>query len=253
MKQTKICTKCYEEKPLLEFNNGKQYYDGKTPSCKSCIKKAKQIYYEKHKNNIKLKVKAYSIKQSDKISKNKKKYYDDNKETIQKKQKAYKELNKQKIDTYMNSWRQINKEKINKTQKKWIEINKDKIKMIKQKYRKKRKENDPLFKLTENIRTTICNSLKRNGYTKKSKTFQILGCTYDEFKQHLEKQFQPWMSWDNYGQYNGQPEYGWDIDHIIPLKTAITEEDIIRLNHYTNLRPLCSYYNRNVKKDKLIL
>jgi hypothetical protein len=33
----------------------------------------------------------------------------------------------------------------------------------------------------------------------------------------------------------------WDIDHIIPISSAKTKEDIIRLNHYTNLQPLCSY------------
>jgi len=44
----------------------------------------------------------------------------------------------------------------------------------------------------------------------------------------------------------------WDIDHIIPTSTAKTEEDIIRLNHHTNLQPLCSYMNIIVKKDNII-
>lgn len=39
-------------------------------------------------------------------------------------------------------------------------------------------------------------------------TEQILGCLYDEFKQHLEKQFEPWMTWNNRGLYNGTLEYG---------------------------------------------
>ena len=47
----------------------------------------------------------------------------------------------------------------------------------------------------------------------------------------------------------GELNHGWDIDHIIPVSTAKTEEDIIKLNHYTNLQPLCSYINRYVKKD----
>ena len=59
------------------------------------------------------------------------------------------------------------------------------------------------------------------------------------------------MSWDNYGKYNGLLNYGWDIDHIIPVSSSKTEEDIIRLNHYTNLQPLCSKINRDIKKDKL--
>ena len=52
------------------------------------------------------------------------------------------------------------------------------------------------------------------------------------------------MSWDNHGTY-------WDIDHIIPLSTALNEADIIRLNHYTNLQPLDSFINRYVKRDRL--
>ena len=52
------------------------------------------------------------------------------------------------------------------------------------------------------------------------------------------------MSWENYGVV-------WDIDHIIPLSTALTEEDVLKLNHYTNLQPLDSYINRFVKRDKL--
>ena len=59
------------------------------------------------------------------------------------------------------------------------------------------------------------------------------------------------MSWDNHGLYNGQQCYGWDIDHIIPVSSANTEEDVIRLNHYTNLQPLCSHINRDIKKNSL--
>ena len=59
------------------------------------------------------------------------------------------------------------------------------------------------------------------------------------------------MNWNNYGLWNGELNYGWDIDHIIPISSAKTEEEIIKLNHYSNLRPLCSQINRYVKKDKL--
>lgn len=39
------------------------------------------------------------------------------------------------------------------------------------------------------------------------------------------------------------------INHIIPISSAKTIEDVIRLNHYTNFQPLDSYENRVVKKD----
>jgi hypothetical protein len=59
------------------------------------------------------------------------------------------------------------------------------------------------------------------------------------------------MNWDNHGLYNGTERYGWDIDHRTPLDTAVTEEDVIRLNHYTNLQPLCSKVNRHIKRNNI--
>jgi len=57
---------------------------------------------------------------------------------------------------------------------------------------------------------------------------------------------------NNQGKYNGKLNYGWDMDHIIPIASAESEEDIIKLNHYTNLQPLCSFVNRVIKRDNLI-
>jgi hypothetical protein len=51
--------------------------------------------------------------------------------------------------------------------------------------------------------------------------------------------------------YNGSENFGWDIDHFIPVSSAKTEEDIVKLNHYTNLQPLCSYVNRYIKRNKI--
>ena len=60
------------------------------------------------------------------------------------------------------------------------------------------------------------------------------------------------MTWENHGIYNGEINYGWDIDHIIPISFAKSEEDMLKLNHYTNLQPLCSKNNRDIKKNNLI-
>jgi hypothetical protein len=61
------------------------------------------------------------------------------------------------------------------------------------------------------------------------------------------------MSWDNYGKYNGELNYGWDLDHIIPLCTVTTIDELIKLNHYTNFQPLCSKVNRDLKREKQII
>jgi hypothetical protein len=92
-------------------------------------------------------------------------------------------------------------------------------------------------------------SLKKNGFTKKSRTHEILGCSYEDFKNHIESLWEPWMNWDNRGLYNGKKNYGWDIDHIIPQSKAMTEDELIKLNHYKNLKPLCGYINRVIKRD----
>lgn len=192
-------------------------------------------------------------------------YWNNNKEFISEKQKLrYNEkrieLLEQKKDYYIRKKEEIceakkayyeaNKEKINKRKKAYYETNKEKINKQKVQYERERKKIDPLYKLRKNIGTLIRNSINNNGYKKTSSTANILGCSFEEFKQHLESLFEPWMSWDNYGLYKRDTyNYGWDIDHIIPSSSGLNEQEITTLNNYTNLKPLCSKINRDVKRD----
>jgi hypothetical protein len=119
---------------------------------------------------------------------------------------------------------------------------------------KNRYHNDPLYRVKKNVRTSVNRSFNRlfeGKYKKSQKTEQILGCTFEEFFVYLESKFEPWMNWNNKGKYNGEFNYGWDIDHIIPLSSAKTENDIYKLNYYKNLQPLCSKVNRDIKFYKL--
>jgi len=159
-----------------------------------------------------------------------KEYIEKNKQYIKIKQKIYRVKNKEKIIEY----RVNNKEKRNT-------------------YHKNRINNDPLYKLSYSIRININTSFKHNNHRKKSKTQEILGCTFKEFKIYLESLFEPWMTWQNHGNWDGIPteiNTAWDIDHIIPSSSAKTEEDVYKLNHYTNFQPLCSYTNRYIKRNK---
>jgi hypothetical protein len=95
------------------------------------------------------------------------------------------------------------------------------------------------------MRSRINIYLKSRKIYKTNKTFEIVGCTPEFLKEHLEKQFKEGMSWENYGLY------GWHIDHIIPLSSSKTEEKIHQLSHYTNLQPL--WAEDNLKKGNKIL
>ena len=109
-------------------------------------------------------------------------------------------------------------------------------------YYRNRKANDPMFKLRYNIASRIINSMKGKGFSKNTKTAQLLGCSYQEFKAHLESQFTDGMTWENQGE--------WHLDHVIPCSAASNEEELIALQHYSNFQPMWGAENLS-KSDTL--
>lgn len=131
--------------------------------------------------------------------------------------------------------------------KKYYLKNKSKINKRKTDYCKTKRQLDKTYKFKKNIRRLISLSFKRKGnnFSKKTKTTYILGCTIDEFKSYIQSKFIENMTFENHGLK------GWHLDHIIPISSAKTKEDIIRLNHYTNFQPL--WAEDNLKKGNKIL
>jgi len=117
---------------------------------------------------------------------------------------------------------------------------KEKSQTTRRKYQTKRKKSDSIFKLIKDMRSNLCRIIRGQGYTKKSSCNDIYGCSWEQLKNHIESQFKDGMSWENRGE--------WHIDHIIPLVNATTEEQLIRLNHFTNLRPLWAKENLTRRK-----
>ena len=117
-------------------------------------------------------------------------------------------------------------------------------KLRKQEQRKERRANDPVFNLINRMRCRIWKYLNILEISKKNKTFDIVGCSPEFLKQHLEKQFTEGMCWELLGQHI-------HIDHIIPLSSAKTEDELYKLCHYENLQPL--WAEDNLKKSNKIL
>lgn len=168
------------------------------------------------------------------------------------------------MNTYSRNYHEINKTIVSEKNKKFRmenpNINKEKCKLYKQKnpgwFKKwldKNKEHrrnyimeynsNPKIKIKNSLRGRI-NELMNKKYNN-PKTLDLLGCEYEYFIKYIENKFMDGMSWDNYGYY------GWHLDHIIPLSSAKTEEEIANLFHYTNLQPL--WANDNLKKSNKIL
>ena len=220
----KICCKCKVVKPFDEFGKDKKAKDGLNYNCKSCIKELNKEYREANREKKAAKAK---------------KYYEANKEKIITQVKEYYEANKEKKKEY----RQANEERMKEYKKEYYQTNKEKVKEYIKQYQKERRKTDPLYKMKGNLRIRTSFAFKNKGYSKTSKTQEMLGVDWEIAKAHIERQFKKGMNWDNYGEFH--------IDHIIPLASANTEEELKKLCHYTNLQPLWAEDNLS-KSDKII-
>ena len=210
--QKKTCRSCGLLKNLELFNKSKANTDGYNNQCKQCQSDYKKEYFIKNKERLSDKFKTLSEEDKERIRAQKRKSY------------------------YLNI----------------TEESKEKSRKNRKIYHKMKMDTDLLYKLKHGFQRRLNKSLKRNKfiYSKSIDLLDIIGCSFEEFKRHLESKFENWMTWDNYGKYNGEFNYGWDIDHVIPISTATSEIEVKNLNHYTNLQPLCSKINRDIKRNK---
>jgi len=222
----------------------KAYYEEK--------KEKKKAHYEANKEKFAEKKKAHYEANKEKFAEKNKAYYEANKEKIAELGKTYRKANKEKIAERKKAYHEANKEKFAEKNKAYYEANKEKIVERVKAYEKQRRAKDPLFRLKDNYRHSCLKAFYSIDKKKNNSSLKLLGLNdWQELAGHLSKQFYDHpetgeeMTFDNHGYY------GWHIDHIIPLSTATTEEDIIKLCHYTNLQPLWAEENRT-KSNKIL-
>ena len=235
----KKCTKCLIPKGDDCFSKG-QYW------CKDCCKQyrienkdkqkfAKQVYLEENKDIIKEKKHSYYMDNRDYFIDKRLKYNLENQNDIRKYQKEYRIKNKEYFAEYQKEYQYS--------------------------YRKKRKLIDPTFKLRLSLSTAINFALKKASTSKNGKSIgKYLTYTMQELKEHLESQFEPWMTWDNHGTYdpkiwndNDQSTWTWQIDHIIPCSKfhyfSMEDNKFLECWALSNLRPYSAKQNI-IDKDK---
>lgn len=192
-----------------------EFYKDRLTRCSECERERMRLYRLEHPANVK---------------KTKRKWIDNNIEKVKEGKKK---------------WNDSNLEKVKEGKKKWKSENPDKVREYKKKNHKLRKQRDPFYRSIYNLRKRTAAYLKQMGVKKDSSMFTMVGCTPEEFRVYLESKFLEGMSWDNYGID------GWHIDHIIPISSANTLEDVKKLCHHTNFQPL--WAEDNLKKSNKIL
>lgn len=99
-----------------------------------------------------------------------------------------------------------------------------------------RRARDPQFHLAHVLRSRLGKYVRGDC---RISAVRHLGCTIAALRVWLEAQFQPGMTWENYGRG------GWEIDHITPLIAfdLTDSEQAKRAVHFTNLQPLWAVQN----------
>jgi len=202
-----------------------------------------KIFRQNHKSERKIYDKNFYKSNKKRIRQRIKRYYQRNKKKIAKYQKEYRHHNLVKdIQTHKNYYLK-NKIKIIKNNKKYRQLHKNKFRKWFATYMQKRRKTDINFKLKSYLRTRIWRALK--GRVKKSNTtINLVGCSINHLKNHIEKKFKKGMSWSNYGK--------WHVDHIRPCVSFDFRkpEEQRECFNYTNLQPL--WAKDNLKKQAQI-
>lgn len=194
----------------------------------------------------------------------KRKYYEANKEKVIAKACEYQEENKDKAKASNRKSKKKHAQKRRKYNRDWRDQNIERERKKESARVHKRRETDPVFRLRQNVSKTINKMLKEQNASKKGSSFlAYIPYTIQEYKDHIESLFEPWMNWDNQGKYsrktwddNDSSTWKWQIDHIIPQSklpyTSMEDNNFKKCWALTNLQPLSAKDNL-LKGDKILV
>lgn len=212
----KQCTSCKELKLFDRFSKSKNSKYNTKARCKSCLNVEAVSYREVNKDTIKNKHKEWRLRNKDYICEKSKQYYENNTESIKSKRSKY----------YYDNKDLINKKRLQKanTKRHYCDV----------------------YRTKEVIKNSIRRTIRKKHMNRKNNVTEIIGCSYEYLWNHLCGTFE-----ENYGiPREWLSSFDYHIDHIIPLDSAKTVEDVYCLNHFTNLQILLATDNIS-KSNKL--
>ena len=193
--------------------------------CKNCQREQSNSWRAKNKERISRVNAEYFKNNQEKVLEANRSWYRANNESVLARTKKYKEDNAEFYKQYYLQYGKDNKEKIKQKSKQHYENNKEKITQKNKKWKKENREKyreyirknqrerrlNPANRVNAAVSVGIYHSLKKN---KKGRGWEsLVGYKLADLMSHLESQFSPGMTWDNYGFW------GWHIDHIRPISS----------------------------------
>ena len=245
----RICSKCKAEKDECNFSNSE--LNKNKGQCKSCKKEYQKHYQLDNRDEILKNKKQYYQDHKDEMGEIKKQYYKKNKSEMVKNFKLYRLRNKDKINEYNKQYYQNNVSEMLEYQRLYRLTHKDEMSEYQRIYRKNRIKLDPIYRLRRAVSSIIFRMLKSQGSSKNGLSIiKFLPYSVEELKTHLESLFEPWMTWNNHGNYNPKTfdeNPTWQLDHIIPQSklpySSMEDENFKLCWELSNLRPYSSKNN----------
>lgn len=216
----KRCTCCRSEFPASNdhFHRNRSKKDGFSDRCKECAKHH---------------AKKWALENPAKKAATDKDYAKRNQEKISRYQAEYRSNNADEAKAYNKQYREKNHSKLKEKRREYN--SKPEVKKRRRDRQRERRRSDRRYALICNMRSAIseCVSGRKKG------AFRNVDWGADDLLTHIERQFQPGMSWDNYGE--------WHIDHIVPLSSfnfcSDKDEGFKQCWSLSNLRPLWAEEN----------
>lgn len=256
----KICPKCNKELPanLDYFYSNVSNEDKLSFWCKECSRQVRAKWTAENYDTIIEKKRAKykeNMQNPEFVEKQReydKQYYIEHKEHKKNYAKQYAKDNKEKLLQQGREYYKKNREQLLEASKKWCAEHKEYIKERQRKYNAEHREEQSIKnklrhqnnKLARNFSRAISHSLK--GAKSERHWEDLVPYNLEQLKAHIESQFTPPMSWDNYGTY-------WELDHIIPQNLfnfdSPDDKDFQICWSLANLRPLEKSLNRQRPKD----
>jgi hypothetical protein len=252
----KTCITCKITKSTADFQPRNPSKDGYRNDCRECLYIKKKKYREENAIAIKEHKKEFYQENKKEIAVEAKAWREEHKEQISEQGKIYYQKNKDKISKYCDDYYLKNRDKILEQKKDYYQQNKKEIIQRVVKYGAERIKTDMAYKLRKTVSKAVSDTLKYYGLHKNGESItKYLPYPIKELYEHLEKQFEDWMTWENHGNYdpkiwddNDPTNWTWQIDHIIPQSDlpykTMEDENFKQCWALENLRPLNAKQNQ---------